>query len=50
MASATITSKGQLTIPKTVRDSLRLHMGGQGRICHHRKRGGAYEADHKEGR
>ncbi len=27
MASATITSKGQLTIPKTVRDSLRLHTG-----------------------
>ncbi len=27
MALATITSKGQLTIPKTVRDSLRLHTG-----------------------
>ena len=27
MASATITSKGQLTIPKTVRDALRLNTG-----------------------
>ncbi len=27
MSSSTITSKGQLTIPKTVRDSLRLHTG-----------------------
>lgn len=27
MAVATLTSKGQVTIPKTVRDSLRLHTG-----------------------
>ena len=27
MALATITSKGQITIPKAVRDSLRLHAG-----------------------
>jgi len=27
MVTATITSKGQITIPKTVRDSLRLHSG-----------------------
>ena len=27
MTSATITSKGQVTIPKAVRDSLRLHAG-----------------------
>lgn len=27
MVSATLTSKGQLTIPKAVRDSLRLHSG-----------------------
>ena len=27
MALATLTSKGQVTIPKTVRDSLRLHAG-----------------------
>ena len=27
MALATITSKGQVTIPKAVRDSLRLHPG-----------------------
>ncbi len=27
MATATLTSKGQLTIPKAVRDSLHLHTG-----------------------
>lgn len=27
MVTATLTSKGQLTIPKTVRDSLHLHTG-----------------------
>ena len=27
MVTATLTSKGQLTIPKVVRDSLRLHAG-----------------------
>jgi AbrB family looped-hinge helix DNA binding protein len=27
MVTATLTSKGQLTIPKTVRDSLHLHAG-----------------------
>ena len=27
MVTATITSKGQITIPKMVRDSLRLHSG-----------------------
>ncbi len=27
MVTATLTSKGQLTIPKSVRDSLRLHTG-----------------------
>ncbi|MBM3334421.1 AbrB/MazE/SpoVT family DNA-binding domain-containing protein [Candidatus Sumerlaeota bacterium] len=27
MVTATITSKGQITIPKAVRDSLRLHSG-----------------------
>jgi AbrB family looped-hinge helix DNA binding protein len=27
MVTATLTSKGQLTIPKAVRDSLRLHTG-----------------------
>ena len=27
MITATLTSKGQLTIPKTVRDSLHLHTG-----------------------
>ena len=27
MVTATMTSKGQLTIPKAVRDSLRLHTG-----------------------
>ena len=27
MVTATMTSKGQITIPKTVRDSLRLHSG-----------------------
>ena len=27
MITATITSKGQVTIPKTVRESLRLHSG-----------------------
>lgn len=27
MAMATITSKGQVTIPKTIRDSLKLHTG-----------------------
>ncbi|MEI6810276.1 MAG: type II toxin-antitoxin system PrlF family antitoxin [bacterium] len=27
MVTATITSKGQVTIPKTVRESLRLHTG-----------------------
>ena len=27
MVTATLTSKGQLTIPKVVRDSLRLHSG-----------------------
>ena len=27
MVTATLTSKGQLTIPKAVRDSLRLHSG-----------------------
>jgi antitoxin PrlF len=27
MAQATITSKGQITIPKSVRDSLHLHSG-----------------------
>ncbi|OGV66812.1 MAG: AbrB family transcriptional regulator [Lentisphaerae bacterium RIFOXYC12_FULL_60_16] len=27
MVTATLTSKGQLTIPKAVRDSLRLHAG-----------------------
>lgn len=27
MVTATMTSKGQLTIPKAVRDSLRLHAG-----------------------
>ena len=27
MASATLTSKGQVTIPKTVRESLQLHTG-----------------------
>ncbi len=27
MATATLTSKGQVTIPKVVRDSLRLHTG-----------------------
>jgi AbrB family looped-hinge helix DNA binding protein len=29
MVTATITSKGQITIPKAVRDSLRLHSGDQ---------------------
>ncbi|MDF1593787.1 MAG: AbrB/MazE/SpoVT family DNA-binding domain-containing protein [Desulfobacterales bacterium] len=27
MSLATLTSKGQVTIPKTIRDSLRLHAG-----------------------
>ena len=27
MVTATLTSKGQITIPKTVRESLRLHSG-----------------------
>jgi len=27
MVTATLTSKGQLTLPKSVRDSLRLHTG-----------------------
>ncbi len=27
MVTATLTSKGQLTIPKTIRDSLHLHTG-----------------------
>lgn len=27
MVTATLTSKGQLTLPKVVRDSLRLHIG-----------------------
>lgn len=27
MTSATLTSKGQITIPKSIRDSLRLHTG-----------------------
>ena len=27
MVTATITSKGQITVPKTVRDSLHLHCG-----------------------
>ena len=27
MATATLTSKGQITIPKSVRDSLQLHTG-----------------------
>ncbi len=27
MATATVTSKGQITIPKAVRDSLQLHTG-----------------------
>ncbi len=27
MVTATLTSKGQLTVPKAVRDSLRLHTG-----------------------
>jgi AbrB family looped-hinge helix DNA binding protein len=27
MVSATLTCKGQITIPKTVRESLRLHVG-----------------------
>jgi antitoxin PrlF len=29
MVTATITSKGQITIPKTVRESLHLHSGDQ---------------------
>jgi AbrB family looped-hinge helix DNA binding protein len=29
MPQATLTSKGQITIPKTIRDALRLDIGGK---------------------
>ena len=44
MALATITTKGQVTIPKTIRESLKLNTGDKIEIIVTENRGGNYQA------